>query len=256
MTSLVGTVRPTGKIQFLEKDNAAVFKQIRASKSEVHRIKLDPNLQTIEIRKPEEGADNDFPWLEEFTSRLSTADAVYLSHKDGALRFGSAVHVLEKTRKYYTIGTVQEASKFADERWCNVRYFFANKFDDFRFYMTTMMTYKKGKVVEGGRIELPVRIDTVEDIDEPVAVFDATGSNATMEIVDWRNSVNVGTVGRFAVDSKKVRIMISKITRPFTFLEEFREEFDNYAYTFACDKANQRLEKLIAKKQKAREASA
>ncbi len=249
MPSLVGTVRPNGRIQFLKKHNDWVFANIAKSKKPIHRIKLLPTQQAIEIETPESGADNDFSWLTDLNLKIQTADAIFLSHKDGALRFGSAVHHLDNSRKFFTIGTVQEAQKFAKERWNNLRYFFANKHDDFRFAMTTMMTFKKGQVVDGGKIELPIRVEAIEGEDDPTTFFDATGANATMEIVDWRNSVNVGSLGRFAIDNKKVAIVVSKINRPFTFLEEYRDEFANFAYTFACKKINQRLDKLIAKKE-------
>lgn len=248
MPSLVGTVRPNGRIQFLEKHNSWVFANIAKSKNPVQRIKLVPSQQTIEIETPEAGADNDFPWLPELNNKIQSADAIFLSHKDGALRFGSAVHQINESQKFYTIGTAQEAQKFAKDRWSNLRYFFANKHDDFRFAMTTMMTYKKGQSVDGGKIELPIRIESIEGEPDPVTFFDATGSNATMEIVDWRNSVDIGALGRFAIENKKVSIGVSKIDCPFTFLEEYRDEFRNYAYTFPCKKINGRLEKLIAQK--------
>jgi hypothetical protein len=256
MAALVGTVRPNGRIQFLKKQNEWVFANIAKSSKPIERIKLNPLQQPIEIQQPEADSDTDFPWLDDFRAKLKTAEAIFLSHKNGALRFGSAIHTLDDNRKFYTIGTAQEAQKFSNERWSNIRYFFANKCDDFRFFMTSLMTFKKGKVVEGGRIELPVRVETIEGIDRPVTLFDATGSNATMEIVDWRGTVSLGSVGRFAIEDKKVQLMVTRIDEPFTFMEEYREEFKNFAYTFHCDKTKLRFDKLIAKKLKSLETSA
>lgn len=255
MPPLVGTVRPNGRIQFLKEHNPGVFASINKSKTPVHRIKVLPSQTEFEIQDPEPNSESDFAWLPGLKRKLLTADSIFLSHKDGALRFGSAVHNLDKSRKFFTIGTVQEAQKFARERWANLRYFYANKLDDFRFATTTMMTYKEGHGDGVERIELPVRLDSIEGFNDPQTIFDATGSNATMEIVDWRNSVNVGELGRFSPENKKVTIVITKISQPFTFLEEFRDEFSNYAYTFACEKINQRLEKLIDKTIDSNEAS-
>lgn len=256
MPPLVGTVRPNGRIQFLKEHNPRVFESIQKSTSPIHRIKVIPTQTPIEIKTPEPGADNDFPWLDNLKIKLQTSDAIFLSHKDGALRFGSAVHTLDKSRKFFTIGTAQEAQKFAKDRWANVRYFYANKYDDFRFYITTLMTFKEGQGKGVDKIELPVRIDNVEGVEDPVTIFDATGANATMEIVDWRNSVNVGALGRFSPENKKVTIVMSKINQPFTFLEEYRDEFSNFSYTFACDKINQKLDKLIDKTLKSNQKSA
>lgn len=256
MPPLVGTVRPNGRIQFLKEHNPKVFASINKSKTPVHRIKLIPSQTEFEIKDPEPNSESDFPWLPSLKLKLQTADSIFLSHKDGALRFGSAVHNLDKSRKYFTIGTVQEAQKFAKERWDNLRYFYANKHDDFRFSITTMITYKAGQGEGVDRIELPVRLDDIEGVENPLTIFDATGSNATMEIVDWRNSVDIGSNGRFSPENKKVAIVISKINQPFTFLEEYRDEFSNYSYTFACKKINQKLDKLMAKTLKSIEASA
>lgn len=256
MAALVGTLRPNGRIQFCKEDNPTIFGQIAKSKRPVNRIKVVPKQQTIEIRQPEKDSETDFVWLDEFRTKLLTADAVFLSHKDGALRFGSAIHQADKHSKFFTIGTADEATKFAEERWSSVRYFFAQKHDEFRFAMTRMMTHKKGQELDG-KIELPIRLDDFGgEQEDPLTIFDATGASATVEIVDWRNSVGPGAVGRFAVDGKRVKILVTKTSCPFTFLEEYREEYGNFGYTFSCDKMKQRLQKLLAAKQKNLEASA
>ncbi len=245
---LIGTVRPNGRIQFSEKENPWVFNTIAASKNPIERIKVVPTLQPIEI-KSNKGDEETFPWIGEFKDLIQTADAVFLSHKDGVLRFGSAMHSLDSSRKCFMIGTMQEAQKFATERWNNLRYFFAHKHDEFRFHLTTMMTYKSGKVLgDAPNIEFPIRFDTLEDGDDILPLFEATGSNSPVEIVDWRKTVESGAVGRFAVDGRRIVMSVSRLSRPFVFMEEFREEFKNHSYTFDREKFKPRLKKLVAKR--------
>lgn len=215
------------------------------------RIKVVPSQQPIEIKPPEAGLDVDFQWLDQLKNTIATADAVFLSHKDGALRFGSSMHMLDSSRRFYTIGTLQEAQKFAEDRWTRIRYFYANRLDDFRFGVNTMLTHKKTAEITGKDVEINARAETlVFNPDSPLLVFDATGSSATTEIVEWRGKVPVGSVGRFNIDNRCVRIGMSKIDQPFTFLEEFREEFKNYSYQFEPAKILKKFERHVAKKLK------
>lgn len=251
MAPLVGTVRSNGRIQFLATENAWVFKNIRRSDVPIHRIKVVPSQQKIEIKDPEPGSDVDFHWLESLKNTIATADAVFLSHKDGALRFGSSMHMINSVRRYYTIGTVQEAEKFAQDRWTRIRYFYAHRLDDFRFNVNTMLTHKKKTEVTGDDVELNVRSETIPlDPETPLLLFDATGTLATNEIVEWRGKVPVGTTGRFDIDNRCIRLTMNKIVQPFTFLEEYREEFSNYSYQFEPAKINKKFARFISRKLK------
>ena len=252
MAPLVGTVRSNGRIQFLATENAWVFKNIRRSDTPIHRIKVVPSQQKIEIKDPEPGSDADFHWLEHLKDTIATADAVFLSHKDGALRFGSSMHMLNSSRRYYTIGTVQEAEKFAEDRWTRIRYFYAHRLDDFRFSVNKMLTQKKKAEITGHDVELNVRSETIPlDPETPLLLFDATGTLATTEIVEWRGTVPVGTIGRFDIDNRSIRLNMNRIVQPFTFLEEYREEFSNYSYQFTPAKINKKFARFVARKLKA-----
>ena len=252
MAPLVGTVRSNGRIQFLATENAWVFKNIRRSDAPIHRIKVVPSQQKIEIKDPEPGSDVDFHWLEKLKDVIATADAVFLSHKDGALRFGSSMHMINSVRRYYTIGTVQEAEKFAEDRWTRIRYFYAHRLDDFRFSVNKMLTQKKKAEITGHDVELNVRSETIPlDPETPLLLFDATGTLATTEIVEWRGTVPVGTIGRFDIDNRSIRLNMNRIVQPFTFLEEYREEFSNYSYQFTPAKINKKFARFVARKLKA-----
>ena len=98
------------------------------------------------------------------------------------------------------------------------------------------------------RIELPARLDVVHESGNPQFTFDATGSSASVDIIEWRGTVKEGEMGRYAPEDAHMEISMRNVNRPFTFLHEDRQEFKNHSYTFSGDKMRNQLKRIMKKR--------
>jgi len=99
-------------------------------------------------------------------------------------------------------------------------------------------------------MELPARLDLSHESGEPQFTFDSSGSNASVDIIEWRRSVTEGDVGRFAPENTHIEVNVKGIVRPFTFLHEDRVEFNNHSYTFSGEKMLNQFRRVVRKRLK------
>jgi hypothetical protein len=65
-----------------------------------------------------------------------------------------------------------------------------------------------------------------------VLTFDATGSNAHIDLISWRSTVADGESGRFSPTNGRISLSLSSFKRPFTFCEEYHEDFKSRWFVF------------------------
>ena len=170
------------------------------------------------------------------------------------VRFRRSVHEVNKHRRFITLGSQAAVSDFFNKSLGRVKYFYAHRSDPTFFEVESAVDFGSRKLDEGTRpIELPARMKVVDE--EPVIVFSASGANAPMEIVEWRSNVKVGDRGRFNRDSSYVALDINQVSRPWTILREFRDEFNNNSYTFTPARFQDKLDKLVERRMKELEES-
>ena len=78
--------------------------------------------------------------------------------------------------------------------------------------------------------------------------FSATGSEAAVEIVEWRGLVKEGETGRYAPEDSHIVFSVHQVHRPFTFLHEDRREFRNHSYTFTASRTQDLLKRIVKRK--------
>jgi hypothetical protein len=247
---LIGYAFQTGRIDFTREDNPWAFSRIDAGmkQSQRDRILVDPTQAPVELRS---AAVNDEPpeWMEEVEGVLRSADSMYLQYKSGVLRFRRANHEAGANRQFVTLGNQDEFDLYASEHWQNIRYLYAlRRPNAYCFDVSTMITHKIDPNQKTTRIEMPAKLDLTDPSGEPMISFDATGSTATIEIVEWRGSVKEGEIGRYAPEDSHLEFNVKLITRPFTFLHEDRKEFRNHSYAFRGEKMRGQLKRLVKKK--------
>lgn len=248
---LIGYAYSTGRIDFTREDNPWAFARIDAGmkQSQKDRIRVDPAQAPVELRSAE--ANEEPPeWMEHLEEVLRSADSMYLQYKDasGVLRFRRANHEAGKNRTFITLGNQDEFDLFASENWTNIRYFYATRRTSVCFDVSTMFSHKSTMTEKTRRIEIPARLDLLHESGVPQFSFNASGSEAHVDIIEWRRTVNEGEAGRCAPEGSHMDITVRSVNRPFTFLYEDRKEFDNHSYTFAGDKMRKQLERLIKKR--------
>ena len=135
--------------------------------------------------------------------------------------------------------------EFANQFWGRIRYFYAHRFDGFRFNIGTLISSKQQTAPQGDVIEIQARVVGAEDTAIPTITFDATGSTADVDLVEWRGSVKEGATGRFKHDERDVQVLIPQTRQPLIFLHEKRPEFKTHAYMFNGEKLDKCLKRAL-----------
>jgi hypothetical protein len=233
MNTLKGIVYQSGTIEFQEADNRWAFSAIKAGmKSASGRVVLDPKKAPIELIVSDKANADEMPWLDELSLLLATADRVYLKPVQESLRFQQANHEIKKNQQLITLGGQADVDEYAKLNWSRIKYFYAFRHDNFRFDIKRMMSHRDGHSDKTKRIELITRLLSSTDRNETHITFDATGADASIEIINWRSSVNEGDTKRFLDEGMHCEIKVQQVKRPITFFHEYREEFKNHAYEF------------------------
>lgn len=210
---------------------------------------MDPAQAPIELRSAPVNGDAVPEWMEHMEQVLRSSDSIYLQFKSGVLRFRRANHDAGSNRTFITLGNQDEVDLFARENWKNIRYLYAHRrIGAFCFDVTTLFSHKTDFDEPTKRIELHARLDTLHESGRPQFTFDATGSGASVDIIEWRGTVKEGEIGRYAPEKAHLEIEVRNVHRPFTFLHEDRVEFKNHSYTFSGDKMFNHFERTIRKR--------
>ncbi len=258
MESLVGTVYSSGVIEFLRENNLWAFRAIKAGmKTASGRVVLDPKKAPIELELTEKLDASEIPWLERLRLLLGTADRVYLRPGDQALRFLQSTHELPKGQKVITLGDQSAVDDYANENWHNLRYFYAKRCDGFRFDIKKIFSHRDQSARKSRNIEIETRLARTEEETITHIMFDATGSSAHNDIIEWRGTIGEGDTGRFMPEDSQILLNITQVRQPLTFWYEYRDEFKSHAYEFEGDglsAAMRRLEKKLVQLQDEREA--
>lgn len=257
---LIGHAFNTGRIDFTRELNPWAFQRIDAGmkKSQRDRILVDPTQAKIELHSAPVNDGVVPEWMGEMEQFLQCADSVYLQFKSEVLRFRNANLDAGKKRTFVAIGSAAEFDQYAAENWSRIRYFYAERrISAFCFDVTTLITHRHDAEPMPNRMELELRMDLQHFSGQPQLVFDATGSSAPLEIIEWRGTVKEGEIGRFSPKDADIILGVRNVSRPFTFLHEDREEFKSHSYTFYGEKTQKLLERVLEKriKQLAAEAA-
>lgn len=249
---LIGYAFSSGRIDFTREDNPWAFSRIDSGmkQSQKDRIRVDPTQALVELRSAPINGDEAPDWMEHMEMVLRSADSLYLQYKSGVLRFRRANHDANSHRTFITLGNQDEFDLYAKENWQNIRYLYAQRRNAICFDINTMFSHKHDSEEKTDRLELNVRLDTLHESGEPQIAFDASGSAASADIIEWRGSVSEGEVGRFAPESTHIEFQVRNVTRPFTFLHEDRLEFRNQSYTFAGEKMASHFDRVLKHKLK------
>ena len=252
---LIGHAFNTGRIDFHRKENPWAFQRMDAGmkKSQADRIRLEPKQAPIELVSAEANGDQVPDWLEHLERVLKTADSMYLQFKAGVLRFRMASHDAGKNRTFVTLGNQDEFNLYAANNWQDLRYMYATRgigASSFCFDVQTLITQRKGNEGLPSKVEVGARMDTMLEGEKPRLIVDATGSNASVDLIEWRGSVKEGETGRYAVDDTRIVFAVRDVKRPFTLLHENRVEFNSDSYTFGAGKIEPLLNRVIDKRLK------
>ena len=249
MATLKGIAYRSGNIEFGREENEWAFARIDSEmkSGQEDRIRLNPALAPVELRTYSDSDEHQLPWLEHFQRTIQSADSIYLQKHEGYLRFRKAIHPAGKDRRFITLSGQEEVDAFAREFWQKIRYFFATRRDIVHCNISRLVTWKPSDTRDTRPLELNARLEVIEG-QEPFVTFDASGSNTVVEIVEWRSTVKEGERGRFFPDEHHVELMVNQVQQPFTFLEEVREEFGNFCYSFADEKLRKSFDLLVRKK--------
>jgi len=256
---LIGHAFNSGRIDFHRKENPWAFQRIDAGmkQSQADRIRLDPAQAPIELVSAEINGDDVPPWLERLERVLKTADSIYLQYKAGVLRFRMASHDAGKNRTFITLGNQDEFNLYASNNWQNLRYMYANRgigSTSFCFQVQTLITHRKGTEQFADQFEIQSRMDCLIENEKPRLIVDATGSTASVDLIEWRGTVKEGATGRYSADDKRMVFSVRDVNRPFSLLHENRVEFNSDSYTFGEDKIGPLFERVIEKRLKAIDA--
>ena len=248
MRSLQGKPYSSGAIEFsyAENDWAANWYEKNAEKlKDTRRIEINPNKVALVVNSSEDSNPDDYGWLDRVQTILDSADRVYLRVLSQCFRFQRAVHKISDTREIVTLGTQTDVESYARKHWDRIKYFFCNRYDGFSFEIKKMVTYRKDSDAKLRSMDLITRVGTKSGEETSQLSFLATGSGASNEIINWRNSIAEGAGGRFDQDELQIRIKIGQFTQPLTFLHEVRQEFNNDSYEFEGDQLKREIAKIF-----------
>ena len=246
MTTLKGILYQSGNIDFPESENEWAFARLKHIKHEQEkRIVMHPEVAPIELtRSPELDADLS-PWLDSTAEIINACTTVNLQRRESTLRLRTAVCDIDENHKLIVLVSQEAIDEFARVHWQRIAYFYASRHDGFRFDMGTLISMKDNEAKRPNSMELLARVATVADETVPRITFDATGSHAAVQIVEWRAHVPEGETGLFKEDEIEVRISLPHTRQPMIFLYEKRPEFHNRAYVFSGDKLDNHLRRVL-----------
>ena len=252
---LIGHAFNSGRIDFHRKENPWAFQRIDAGmkQSQADRIRLNPSQAPIELVSAAINGDQVPSWLESLTRVLKTADSIYLQYKAGVLRFRMASHDAGKNRTFVTLGNQDEFNLYSANNWQNLRYMYASRgigSTSFCFEVQTLITHRRGNEKLAQKFEIQARMDNLIENAKPRLIVDATGSTASVDLIEWRGTVKEGENGRYSADDKRMIFSVRDINRPFTLLHEDRVEFNSDSYTFGANKIGPLFERVIEKRLK------
>ena len=116
--------------------------------------------------------------------------------------------------------------------------------------MQTLITHRKGNQQPAEKVDIQSRMDSVAENAKPRLIVDATGSTASVELIEWRGTVKEGETGRYTVDGSRISFSVRDVNRPFTLLHENRVEFNSDSYNFGADKVVPLLDRVMDKRLK------
>ncbi len=257
MTSLIGTVYPSGVIEFLRNHNKWAFRAIeKGMKTKRGRVVLDPGKAPIELTITDKvKSEEQFPWLERVRTLLAAANRVYLRPQDNALRFLQATAEISKHQQLVTLGSQTGVDDFSNEHWRRIKYLYAKRVDGFRFDVRKLISHRVDRNSKTREVDMATRMFFTPEESVAHVMFDATGSGAHVELIDWRGTITEGEQGRFAPVDAHIVFSITQVKRPLTFLQEFRDEFKTYAYEFEGDDLRSAMSKMEKRLKAAQEAA-
>lgn len=235
MANLIGFAHQSGGIVFARRENPWAFRRMddELKTGQENRIKFDPSLAPVLLEPSQNCNAKDIPWLEEARLLLQTARFVYLQRSDDILRFRQSVHQLSKDQTLVTLGTQAEVQHYAEQHWSKLSHFYAARRDGFRFDIEKIVARDRDQPLQFDRVEIQSRLGSNPATGATSVTFDATGSNAHIDLIAWRTTVADGEVGRFAPTNGRIVLSLSNFKRPFTFCEEYHEDFKSRWYMFA-----------------------
>lgn len=250
MPNLIGHAHQVGTIVFERQDNPWAFKRLDSElkSGQENRIRFDPSIAPVLIEPAPNTDPASLPWLEDVQSMLQTASHIYLQRTEQLLRFRQAIYHVDQDKTLITIGSLGELQHFAAEHWSRVSHVYALRHDGFRFNIERAVTHDKDQGQSQDRMEILARLVFGPRDENLHLTFDATGSNAHVELISWRNTVDEGTVGRFAPAGHRISLNFTSFSQPFTFCDEYHPEFKSHWYLFAPKTVKQWIQRLKRKR--------
>jgi hypothetical protein len=246
MAALKGILYATGNIEFPCEHNAWAFQRMQSMRSDQEkRIIVHPQVAPVELTRAAGVEEEKTPWLESFQDMLNACSSLNLLRRTDSLRLRKGIFEVDDQCRIVTLVSQEAFDEFAHEHWRRIAYFYAYRHDIFRFDITTLISMKNHDPARPNTIELTTRVSEGVDGKLPGMTFDATGTTAHVDIVEWRGSVQEGESGRFKIDDTQVRLAMPKLRIPITFLYERRPEFDNHAYYFSGERLESALKRMM-----------
>lgn len=249
MTALKGVLYQSGNLDFPRSLNEWAFRRMQDLRSDQEkRIVMSPEVAPIELSRSPELDEEETRWLEPICELINASDKVNLQRRESTLRVRKAVCQLTDTLSIVTLVSQEAMQEFADEHWKRIAYFYAYRHDNFQFDFVKLISLKNGEEDRARKLELSPRVVPTENEYIPSLTFDATGSTAAVDIVEWRGSVKENATGRFNNPDIQVHLTLQS-KRPVVFLYEERPEFKNHAYLFSGEQVEKHLKRALRKGQ-------
>ncbi|MDG2012359.1 MAG: hypothetical protein P8J33_02570 [Pirellulaceae bacterium] len=246
MTALKGILYQSGNLDFPRSENEWAFARMRGLREDqANRIVMHPTMAPIELSISSELDPSSAPWLEPVADILNACSTVNLQLRESTLRLRKAICEIDNNHRLVVLVSQEAVDEFAKQYWGRIRYFYAHRFDGFRFNIGTLISSKQQAVTKGDVIEIQARVVAAEDSAIPTVTFDATGSTADVDLVEWRGGVKEGASGRFKHDNRDVQIAIPQTRQPLIFLHEKRPEFKSHAFMFNGEKFDKCLKRAL-----------
>lgn len=245
-TSLKGVLYQSGNLDFPRSQNEWAFARMQNLRSDQQkRIVMNPEVAPIELTRSDEVDPAESPWLDGISELINASDNVNLQLRSSTLRLRKAVCDVAENLKLVILVSQEAIDEFANAHWQRIAYFYAYRHDGFRFDLKTMISMKDNETERSNIMELVPRAVAVEDECVPTITFDATGSTANVNIVEWRGDVKEGASGLFKKDDLAVQFQIPQARQPLVFLYENRTEFKNHSYVFSGEKLTKALKRVL-----------
>ena len=250
MANLIGHAHQAGSIVFERRDNPWAFRRLddELKSGQENRIKFDPSIAPVLIEPSPNTKAESIPWLSDIQSILQSASFVYLQRTDDSLRFRQSVFHLGEGQSLITLGSAAELQHFAAEHWTKLSHIYALRYNGFRFDIEKAVAHDRDRSHTFERIEIQNRLVVNPNDGVTHFTFDATGSTAHVDLITWRASVADGEVGRFAPSNRRISLLATNFTQPFSFCSEYHAEFKSHWYLFSPKMVNSWIKKMNRKK--------